>query len=73
MNTIGPRVRHLRRAQGLTQEDLAGQCNLLGWDLSRSTLAKIESQVRKVSDSEAALLSQALHLPVEELYKTKES
>ena len=68
MNTVGPKVRYLRRAQGLTQDDLAGQCNLLGWDLSRSTLAKIESRIRKVSDREAALLSKALQVDVKELY-----
>lgn len=71
MNVVGPRVRELREARGLTQEDLAARCNLLDWDISRGTLAKIESQVRRVTDEEAALLAKALKVGVGELYGKK--
>ena len=43
MNIVGPRVRDIREAKGLTQDDLAVQCNLIDWDVSRGTIAKIES------------------------------
>lgn len=69
MNLIGPRVRQIRESKGLTQEELAARCNLLNWDITRSTLAKIESKVRKVSDEEALLLAKALKVNVSELYK----
>lgn len=68
MNLVGPRVREIRKSQGLTQDELVARCNLLGWSISRSTLAKIESQVRRVTDSEAALLARALKIEVGELY-----
>lgn len=68
MNVVGPRVRQLREEQGITQEELAARCNLLKWDISRGTLAKIESQVRRVTDEEAALLAKALKVEVQELY-----
>ncbi len=68
MNLIGPKVRQIRELQALTQEDLAARCNVLGWDISRSTLAKIESQVRRVTDEEVALLADALKVDVNELY-----
>ena len=52
----------------MTQEALAARCNVLKWDISRSTLAKIESQVRRVTDEEVALLAKALKVDVEQLY-----
>jgi transcriptional regulator with XRE-family HTH domain len=53
----------------MTQEDLSAQCNLLGWSISRGTLAKIESQVRRVTDSEIALLAQALEVEIATLFE----
>jgi len=38
-----------------------------GWDLSRETLAKIESQIRWVADAELVCLAQALKVPVQGL------
>ena len=69
MNVIGPKVREIRESKGLTQEELVTKCNLLNWDISRSTLAKIESQVRRVTDEEVALLAKALKVEVNALYK----
>ncbi len=68
MNTIGPRIKELREAQGLTQEELAARCNLLKWDISRGTLAKVEAQVRRVTDDEVELFAQALKVEIKELY-----
>jgi len=68
MNVIGPRIKYLREQHRLTQEGLTAQCNLIGWNISRSTLAKIESQVRRVSDSEVALMAKALNVEITELY-----
>ncbi len=69
MNLIGPRVRQLREKQQLTQEELATKCNLFEWDISRGTLVKIESQVRRVTDEETALLAKALKVEINALYK----
>ena len=69
MNIIGPNVKRLREAQGLTQEDLAARCNLIKWDISRGTLAKIESQVRRVTDDEVQLLAKVLKVNINELYE----
>jgi len=68
MNKVGPQVRRIREAQGLTQEVLAARCNVLNWDISRGTLAKIESRVRRVTDEEAALLAKALKESISALY-----
>ena len=69
MNIIGPQIRRLRELNNMTQEELAAQCNLLGWNLSRSTLAKIESQVRRVTDTEVALFARVLNVEISELYE----
>jgi len=59
----------IRESQGLTQEEFTARCNLLEWNINRSTLAKIESQVRRITDEEAALLAKALRVKISELYK----
>jgi transcriptional regulator with XRE-family HTH domain len=51
----------------LSQSDLAARCGVLGWDLSRETLAKIESQIRWVADFELVCLAAALRVDVKEL------
>lgn len=68
MNIIGPNIRKIREASGLTQEELAARCNLLEWDISRGTIAKIESQVRRITDSEVLLFSKALNVTPTDLY-----
>lgn len=68
-NIVGPRVQQLRLAKGLTQDEFTAECNLVGLNISRGTLAKIEAQVRRVMDSEIVLLAKALRVEVSELYK----
>ena len=68
MNNIGPQIRYMREQKGMTQDQLTARCNIVGLNISRSTLAKIESKVRRVTDLEAALLAKALKVDVGELY-----
>jgi transcriptional regulator with XRE-family HTH domain len=71
-NVVGEQVRKLRYARELTQETLAAKCNVLGWDLSRGTLAKIESGVRCVTDAELFVLAKALKQEIGDLYPQDE-
>lgn len=71
-NLIGPKVRDLREKQEMTQPMLAAKCNLLGWNLSRETLAKIETRVRWVSDCELLCLARALEVNIEQLLVASE-
>ncbi|MBE0544127.1 MAG: helix-turn-helix transcriptional regulator [Verrucomicrobia bacterium] len=70
-NIVGPQVRRLRYQQGLKQEDLAARCGVLGWDLSRGTLSKIEAQLRCVTDAELEILAKALRVEIIALYPGK--
>ena len=68
LNIIGPRVRALREAAGLTQDQLAARCQRLGLDITRGTLAKVEASVRSVSDHEIPFIARALSVPLNALF-----
>jgi len=68
MNIIGKNVRIIRENKGWTQEQLAAKCNLIDWEISRSTLAKIESNVRGVTDIEVSYFSLVLDVEIAILF-----
>ena len=68
-NMIGPMLRSLREAEGLTQAEFAARLQLAGWDISRETLAKVESQVRCVTDRELVRFAEALEVDPSELLR----
>ena len=70
-NIVGPQVRKMRDQQNMTQEALAARCGVLGWDLSRGTLSKIEAQLRCVTDTELRVLADALKVGLDDLYPPK--
>ncbi len=69
---VGPQIRKLRDQQNLSQPMLAARCRRWGWDLSRETLAKIEIQLRWVSDFELLCLARALRVEPEDLWPAKD-
>ncbi len=72
-NIVGPQIRKLRYQQKLTQEMFAARCSLLGWDLSRGTLSKIEAQLRCVTDAELVILARALQVEACAILPTKKA
>jgi len=68
-NIVGPVIREWREKNNLTQDQLATKLNLKGWDLSRTTLSKIEAQVRCVTDLELLSLSQCIGIEPTELLR----
>lgn len=66
-NIVGPQIKTLREKRGLTQPMLVAKCNLLGWGISRETLAKVETQIRWVADAELLCFAKALNVPIENL------
>lgn len=67
-NIVGKQIRAIRKEKKLTQEQLTARCNLEGFDISRGTLAKIESGVRQVIDIEIVLISKALGVDISKLF-----
>lgn len=66
-NIVGSICRSLRKKYGWKQHDLIARCQMMGWALSRETLAKIESGFRRVNDAEVALLARVLNTKTEVL------
>lgn len=67
-NIVGPQIRKARYQLDLSQEQLATRCQLLGLDISRSTLAQIEICVRFVSDQELLVLASVLGVTTDDLF-----
>lgn len=67
-NVVGPKIRKARKALRLKQDELAAQCQLAGWDISRSTLGQIEARLRYVSDEELLILASLLGVTADSLY-----
>ena len=68
-NILGPVICELRKKRNLSQAQLAAKLNVLGWDLSRVTLAKIETQLRCITDYEIPHIAAALGTEPTELLK----
>ena len=66
-NIIGRQLAILRNKKNISQAKLALLCQKLGWDVSRDVLARIEIQVRAVTDKEIVVLGAALGVAVSEL------
>jgi transcriptional regulator with XRE-family HTH domain len=67
-NLVGPQVRKLRYQRGWKQKDLAAKLQILGWDIDRASVSKIESQLVWVGDFEMFYLAAALRVDVKELF-----
>lgn len=68
-NLIGENLRNIRLTHGLSQEQLIAQLNLLGLDLDRTSLSRIENQNREVYDYELMYFSKALKIDITDLFK----
>jgi transcriptional regulator with XRE-family HTH domain len=69
-NVVGLQVRKRRYNLGLKQADLAAGLQVLGWEIDRAGVSKIESQLIWVSDFQMLYLGEALKiLPLELLPK----
>ena len=69
-NFVGPRIKQIRTQVGprVTQEELAARLQVLGVDLDRSALARIERQQRLITDLEIMAICDALGVGVNELF-----
>jgi len=59
----------MREQRGLSQTELMTKVNLVGWDVSRDIIARIEGQVRWVADFEILKLAEALNVDGPELLR----
>lgn len=67
-NVVGSQIRKARYQLGLTQEEFAARCQRAGLDISRCTLAQMESRVRYVCDEELFTIASTLGTSLEDLF-----
>jgi transcriptional regulator with XRE-family HTH domain len=65
---IGRQVRKWRMKKGWSQEKFAAKLQLRGWNISRDSLASLESQRRRVPDCEILYLARVLGIRLEDLF-----
>ena len=68
-NICGTRIAAARKELKLSQRMLADRLQLLGLDVDKNAVQRIEAGLRFVTDIELVALSQALHISYEELLK----
>jgi transcriptional regulator with XRE-family HTH domain len=67
-NLIGAQVRKRRLKKGWSQEKLAEKLQLRGWNISRDSLASLESQRRRVPDCEMLYFARVLGIRLDDLF-----
>jgi transcriptional regulator with XRE-family HTH domain len=67
-NVIGGMLRRVRSEQDISQDNLALRCQLLGWNIARDTITRIEGGKRLVSDYELLILSKVLGITITSLF-----
>ena len=67
-NMIGPQVRRLRYQRGWSQEKLAEQLQLVGWDIGRVAVSKIESRLVHIDDYELLYFTKVFNVGLADLF-----
>ena len=66
---IGQNVRKIRESKGMTQDTLAAKLQLLGCDITRSAVAKIEVGQRHLYPDEILLIRKILHTTYDQIFE----
>jgi transcriptional regulator with XRE-family HTH domain len=68
LNLIGQQVRKWRDNRRWSQEAMASKLQLMGWSITRHSLAKLELGLRRVSDCELFFLARVLRVDLRDLF-----
>jgi transcriptional regulator with XRE-family HTH domain len=68
-NIVGARVRKARKESKITQTELAARLQVLGVNIERPAISKLESGNRPVTDIEVAAIAKALEVPISWLFE----
>ena len=66
---IGTNIRAIRKAQGVGQTELIRQLQLMGVDMTRETLVKIERGIQHIQATQLRAIRDALGTTYDELIK----
>lgn len=68
-NIIGPKIKTARKGVKLSQMELAARMQVLGINIDRSAIAKVETGKRPISDIEIAAISKILNAQIASLFE----
>lgn len=68
---IGNNIRTIREVKGMTQETLAAKLQLLGCDITRSAVAKIEVGQRHLYPDEIILICKILNTTYDDIFEIR--
>ncbi len=68
---IGNRIKLFREKREMTQEQLAAKLQVMGCDITRSAIAKIEVGQRHIYPDELRLIKEILNISFDELFYEK--
>ena len=68
-NIIGNKIKEFRIRSGITQEDLTARLNVLGINIDRPMVSKIENSSREIVDYEIKAIAKALKVSIDDLFK----
>lgn len=68
-NITGKNIKKMRKNQKITQEDLCARMQVMGYNISRSDISKLENGKKFISDFEVLGFSKALKISILDLYK----
>ena len=72
-NNIGPQVRRIRYDRGWSQSTFAAKLQIVGLDIDRSGVSKIEARMVFVDDSTLLYLADVLKVEVQELFPKRQA
>lgn len=67
-NIVGVTVREYRKQLRISQRELADRLQIIGLDIDKNAVQRIESGQRFITDIELIYLAQVFNITVEELY-----
>lgn len=71
-NLVGPRLKLLRERDGLSQRGLAQRLQLIGMDMDKNVITRIETNKRYVTDLELRALASIFHVSYQYLIDGEE-
>ncbi len=67
-NVVGNNIKEIREKLGITQDQLAIRLEMVGWQVDRFLISKIERGERQVLDTEVQLFAKALKVSISSLF-----
>ncbi|MBQ8281290.1 MAG: helix-turn-helix transcriptional regulator [Lachnospiraceae bacterium] len=72
-NICGTRIAKFRKEMGISQRELADRLQLIGLDIDKNAIQRMESGQRFITDIELTFISNALNKSFDELFYTSVS